>query len=145
MAQLKDTIIDGTLTLDDGGGDPLQDVEQFIKDLENRIALLEQSYGLVAGCEGIIIKTGTKVYSASGTSDVIFTMDEVNEILGVETTERNCMVTVMNGDGNANSTHFQSCTFLNGTFNVVYPSTQNNIQSRINWCIIYNPSFINLT
>ena len=128
-----------------GEGDPLEDVEQFIKDLENRITLLEQSYGLVAGCEGIIIKTGTKVYTASGTSDVIFTLAEVYEILGFETPAINCMVTVMNGDGAANSAHFQSCTYLNGTFNVVYPSSQNNIRSRLNWCIIYSPNYINLS
>lgn len=147
MAHLKDTIIDGTLTLDDGKGDPLQDVEQFIKDLENRIALLEKSYGLVAGCEGIIIKTGTVVKNLSSTSSKLFTLDEVNEILGLETsgTIGKYMVTIMNGDGVANSTHFQSCTFLDGSFYAVFPSTQSNVRSRINWCIIYNPAFITLS
>lgn len=128
------------------GGDPLQDVEQFIKDLENRIALLEQSYGLVAGCEGIIIKTGTVVKNLSSSSIQLFTLDEVNEILGIETGSiGNYMVTIMNGDGAANSTHFQSATYLDGSFYAVYPTTQNNVRSRINWCIIYNPAFINLS
>ena len=143
MANLSDTKINGTLTLNNGG--EIADVQAMLEDLENRIALLESSYSLVAGCENIHIKTGTKVYNASGTSDPIFTMAEIQELFGVDDgVAWHYMVTVMNGDGAANSTHFQSCTYDSNAFHVVYPSNQ-TARSRLNWCAIYNPNAKDIT
>ena len=91
------------------------------------------------------VNSGTAIKSIQGTmirytaenSVVMFTFQELNELFGVDNcTYGNILAFVCNGDGNANSVHFNCATLASDS---VYATFDSEINSnvRINYIIFY--------
>lgn len=80
---------------------------------------------------------GTMIRYTAANSVVMFTFQELNELFGVDDcTYGNILAFVCNGDGAANSVHFNSATLAD---NAVYATFDAQINSnvRINYIIFY--------
>ncbi len=80
---------------------------------------------------------GSIVKTPAGTSIILFTMEELNELFGVSNCGTNNIVAfITNGDGNASSTHFDSTVILDGRLYATFTQTISK-QIRINYLIFY--------
>ena len=86
------------------------------------------------------VKQGSYIIrNVTGTSAVLFTMSQLNDIFGVEEKESNCyLVNVMNGDGNATGAHFNGTTWIGDNCYVVFDRSLSNAQIRINFVVHYS-------
>ena len=88
---------------------------------------------------GTAIKSiqGTMVRYTATNSVVMFTFQELNELFGVDNcTYGNILAFVCNGDGNANSVHFNCATLADDSVYATF-DTQINSTVRINYIIFY--------
>lgn len=80
---------------------------------------------------------GSVVKTPAGTSIVLFTMEELNQLFGVTNCGKtNIVALATNGDGNANGAHYDGTVILDGRLYVTFNQMVSN-QIRINYVIFY--------
>ena len=80
---------------------------------------------------------GTIVKAVSGNATALFTFQELNQMFGVSNCSNdNIVALVSNGDGAANSVHFNGTTLQDNTVYVTLDSTT-GMHVRINYIIFY--------
>lgn len=118
-------------------------MNECLKDKEGNI--LDPKIPRYENLKNNTIISGTAIKSIQGTmvrytatnSVVMFTFQELNELFGVDNcTYGNILAFVCNGDGNANSVHFNCATLASDS---VYATFDSEINSnvRINYIIFY--------
>lgn len=79
-----------------------------------------------------------KGLSTGGTSTKLMTNADIEGLLGVTgVNNHNTMILCTNGDGDADSKHYEGCTYKGGNWYVVFNGTSYASQIRVNWIIIY--------
>ena len=76
---------------------------------------------------------------ATGVTSVqLMTNTDIEGLLGTTgVSNENTLVLAINGDGNADSKHYEGCTYKGGGWYVVFNGTNYAKQIRINWIIIH--------
>lgn len=73
-----------------------------------------------------------------GTSVQLMTNSDIERLLGTTgVSNANTLVLAINGDGDADSKHYEGCTYKGGGWYVVFNGTNYSKQIRINWLIIH--------
>ena len=92
---------------------------------------------LVSG--SLKFKAGSVVKRINGDSVALFTLNELKTLFNTSTAgTTNFFALVNNGDGSANSRHFENCTWVGTTLYVVHNGTVNT-NTKINYMIFYIP------
>lgn len=75
---------------------------------------------------------------SGGTSCAILTNSDINNLLGTTNSNNtNTLVICANGDGDADSTHYEGATYKGGIWYVLFNQTSTAIKIRVNYIIIY--------
>lgn len=150
MSKFKQTTCNGVMSVGS-----ISNLHQKLLDLEERISNLEIKRNKLCGIEGIHIETGTLVVHGkpSSTSYAVFNpaTTKLKEIFELTTTPRvrDYHVTFMNGDGNANTVHFEAAQSFQEEIahdykNRIYALSASPMigSVRFNWAAIYNENLI---
>lgn len=75
---------------------------------------------------------------SGGTSVLLSTNADVNKIFGVtNASNQNTMILAINGDGNADTNHYEGCTYKGGNWYVTFSNTNTAPNIRVNYIIFY--------
>lgn len=116
------------------------------KILNDKYGELNQSLGNLKtdfkiNLDGIKIKTGTivKEVKSGNNSFVLFTLEQVKNMFGLESFSVNdIVILVSNGDGKVFSAHLEGVTFMNNSWYVVFKDIlQGDMSCRVQYVIFY--------
>lgn len=116
------------------------------KILNDKYGELNQSLGNLKtdfkiNLDGIKIKTGTivKEVKSGNNSFVLFTLEQVKNMFGLESFSVNdIVILVSNGDGKAFPAHLEGVTFMNNSWYVVFKDIlQGDMSCRVQYVIFY--------
>lgn len=111
-------------------------LQNSINELKGDITEFNNNMKTIIGNTKKIV-SGTKVISSTGgTSAPLFTNAQINSLLGVtNSSNANTVCFISNGDGVAQSAHFDGSTYSNGTWYVTF-NTKVSASTRVNYLII---------
>ena len=111
------------------------------KDLSNKVAELNKNITSVKSVNKNITKmiAGSKVVTAKASTSVqVFTNSEINKALGVtNSSNKNTVVLMTNGDGLAQKIHVEGSTYLNNAWHATFNQNASAGSIRINYVIFY--------
>lgn len=140
MASLRDTVINGSLTINGGGqisDSPTSNTDIVNKGYVDSIVTELTSSKLKVGplyisCGSII----TEGQGASKTSALITTLSSINNLFGITgSSSGNTAVFASNGDGNHSSVHVEGCTLQNSSWLATFNSSLSGT-IRLNYVIL---------
>ena len=117
------------------------EIAQTNKDLSNKVAKLNKNITSVKSVNKNITKmiAGSKVVTAKASTSVqVLSNSEINNALGVtNSSNKNTVVLMTNGDGLAQKVHVEGSTYLDGAWHATFNQNASSGSIRINYVIFY--------